>query len=189
MQPLAQTPPGVDSPQEQSEARSLLQEGQDQDFQDTDLLLDRVQQVIFGGDTDEGEPNAHVMSILKNAGSIEPVQVLAQAASIVVSRAITGMQPAPDGASAFYVLSEAIGDLATIAAQQGIFDYREEEMEAALPIAAEELNLNMGGKTFPQEEMKADASVIEGASQDWQFNRDLAMMAEEAGEPVPAGGA
>ena len=190
MPPLAETPPpvGEPPPDDTAEARGLMQDADENDFQDTDMLLDRAREVMFGGSTQEGEASGSIVKMLQNAASVEPVMVLAQTAAVVVNRAITGMQPPPDGASAFYVLTETIGDLATIAANEGIFDYRQEEIEAALPKAADDLNMQTRGKTFPQSEMAAEADVIKGASNDLQFNNDLAMIAAEAGETMPTGG-
>ena len=160
----------------------------EEDYADTDDLLDRVRQVIFGGNTPEGDANGPIVKMLQTAATTNPVMALAQAAAAVVQRALSGMQSAPDGGSSFYVLKEVVGDLATVAGQEGIFDYRQEEIDAAMPMAAESLQQMGGGKLFPQAELDSDYEMLQGASQDWKFNKDIAEIAEMAGEPVPAGG-
>ena len=130
-----------------------------------------------------------VVKMLQNAASVEPVMVLAQTAAVVVNRAITGMQPPPDGASAFYVLTEAIGDLATVAANEGIFDYRQEERSR--PRCRKQPTISTcrpQARRSRRPEMAAESEVIAGASNDLQFNNDLATLAAEAGETMPTGG-
>ena len=171
-----------------SEEQFLDEEAQAEAQDDAQIeeLQDRADEVIFGGDTPEGEINGPIMDILRRGSQTVPEQAVAQTSAIVVSRAMSEMQPPPSNAAAAFVVTEVAGELATVAADEGLFDLRQEELDAA-GIMAVEVFARQNQQMFPQEETQQDVEVIARGEVDGSMDMDIARMLDLAGEQVPQG--
>lgn len=183
--PLAHAPTGSQppipaagpGPPQGAAPHTGMPDEQDAAQQDAEVqqLMDLAEQIIFGGDTPEGEVNGPIMQLLRSGsetGGSNPSQILGTGAALVISRAVADMPQPPDGSSAFLAMLNVLGELAEVAEAEGLFAFREEEMEDAVMFASQQL-YSMSPELFPQEEMAQDSEVLQRAYDDGSLDRDL----------------
>lgn len=147
---------------------------------EVDQLVDMANQLIFGGDTPEGDINGPVIQALRTGtseGGQNPPEVIGNMGAMLVARAAASMPQPPEGAAAFYALLEVVGQLAEVAEAEGLFDFREEEVEQAVAFGAKNLYA-MVPELFPQEEMAQDAQALQAAYDDGTMDQEFNAMIE-----------
>ena len=77
----------------------------------------------------------------------------------------------------FYAMLEIVGQLAEVAEGEGLFDFREEEVQQAVYYAAQQVYA-MNAELFPQEEMTSDAQVLDAAVADGSFDQEYRNLVE-----------
>lgn len=159
------------------------------DEQQLEQFLDKSFQVIYGGQTPNGQVNPAVADQLRR--NDDPTQALADTAARVASRIVSGAQESNfslDPAVVFSGLMELVGELATIAGTEGIYDYDQGEINAAATRAGESLyGMVQGTGLISQEEMMADAGAIVEASQTGEMDQALTDLERGATGNVGAG--
>ena len=161
--PVEEPPPGPGP----ATAEGSLDEGQLKQF------VSRGFQVIYGGKTQDGELSQEVATLLRKGGN-NPVGALAATAGQVSATVITSAQEANvslDPAVAIAGLMEIVGELGSVAAAEGIYDYDQGEMDAAATQAGEKMYaLAQDTGIFQQEEAMADAEGIMQASESGEMD-------------------
>ena len=165
------------------------------DPQQVDQFLDKCWQIIYGGDSPEGELSSPVMQMLRGGPeggqAHDPVQSLADTAATIAARVVSSATEQKfqlDGAAVFIAMLELIGELATDAGTEGIYDYSQEEIDGAATRAGETLYAQtQESGLWPQEEMYADLEGMMQDSESGAMESEMAAMAPE-GE-VPPGAA
>ena len=121
----------------------------------------------------------------------DPAQALANAAAQVAQKVITSAMDrntSLDPAAAFAGLMELVSELASVAADEGIYDYSQQETDAAAVRAGEALyGLTQELGFFNQEEAMQDAGAIAEASQGGELDQAITAM-EQQGEAPPGAG-
>ncbi len=144
-------------------------------------FLDKSYELIYGGDTAEGEMSSPVSAMLRGGPDGEkasdPVGALADTAATVSSRVIGAALEAQfplDPAAAFMGMQILVGELADNAGKEGLYDYSQEEVNAAGVRAGESLYQQTEGMGFfNQEEMEGDMNQLQSDSQSGQLDRDV----------------
>ena len=147
---------------------------------EVEQLTDMVDQLIFGGDTPEGDINGPVIQMLRSGtteGGQNPPEVIGNLAATLVARAAASMPQPPEGAAAFYALLEVVATLAEVSEGEGLFDFRHEEVEQAVAFGAKNLYA-MVPELFPQEEMAQDAQALQSAYEDGTMDQEFNAMIE-----------
>ena len=141
-------------------------------------------QVIYGGDTEDGELSKPIASMLRRKVN-DPAQSLADTAADVAAKVITSAMDnniSLDPAAAFAGLMELVGELASVATEEGIYDYSQQETDTAAVRAGEVLyGLTQELGFFSQEEAMQDAGAIAEASQSGELDQTITAI-EQSGE-------
>ena len=194
--PSAEGPAGAAPPMAEQQAEV--------DPKQVDQFLEKCWQVIYGGDTPEGQLSSPVMQMLRGGPeggqANDPVQALADTAATIAARVVATAVEQKfqlDGAAVFTAMLELIGELATDAGTEGIYDYAQEEIDGAAARAGETLFAQtQESGLWPQEEMYADVEGMMADSESGTMESEMAAMAPEgeaaAGAPpkgwAPAAG-
>ena len=185
--------------------------GADVDERQLARFSDMAYQLIYGGKTQDGEANPAILKMLRTGqdarqqqgeprqaqGPGGPVDALAHTAAAVGSR-VAEAGGAKDGAVVFMGTMDVLGELASVAATAGLYDYSQEEIDSAAPRAAELLY----GKTaklgiWNQQEIEQEFAGLLEANADGSLERNLAEVAAVAGQqgqqgqgaaPIPPAG-
>ena len=169
--------------------RPATSEG-DVDQAQVEQFTDKSFQVIYGGDTADGELSKPIASMLRKQAN-DPAQALADTAAQVAAKVITSAMDnnvSLDPAAAFAGLMEIVGELASIASAEGIYDYGQEEVNAAGVRAGEALHgLTQEMGFFSQEEAMQDAGAIAEASQSGELDQAITAMEQQAAAPPGTG--
>ena len=177
-------PPGGGAP-----IRPATSEG-DVDQAQVEQFTEKSFQVIYGGDTSDGELSKPIASMLRKQAN-DPAQALADTAAQVASKVITSAMDnnvSLDPAAAFAGLMEIVGELASISSAEGIYDYGQEEVNAAGVRAGEVLyGLTQEMGFFSQEEAMLDAGAIAEASQSGELDQAITAMEQQGAAPPGAG--
>ena len=127
-------------------APPMAEQQGDVDPKQVDQFLEKCWQVIYGGDTPEGQMSSPVLGMLRGGPeggqASDPVQALADTAATIAARVVSSaveQQHQLDGAAVFVSMLELIGELATDAGTEGIYDYSQEEIDGAAARAGETL--------------------------------------------------
>ena len=161
------------------------------DEKQLDSFMDKALQVIYGGKTEDGKVNDAVADMLRRHD--DPTQALADTAARVSSRIHAGAQEANfslDPAVVFAATMQIVEELATMAGEEGIYDYGQDEVNAAATRAGESLYAmteDQGG-VFSQEEAMSDAGDLTKASQSGEMDQAIKQLEGGAGQPAPQGG-
>ena len=170
--------------------------GADVDERQLARFSDMAYQLIYGGKTQDGEANPAILKMLRTGqdarqqqgeprqaqGPGGPVDALAHTAAAVGSR-VAEAGGAKDGAVVFMGTMDVLGELASVAATAGLYDYSQEEIDSAAPRAAELLY----GKTaklgiWNQQEIEQEFAGLLEANADGSLERNLAEVAAVAGQ-------
>ena len=147
-------------------------------------------QAIYGGDTEDGELSQPIASMLRR-NIDDPAQSLADTAAQVAAKVITSAMDSNislDPAAAFAGLMELVGELASVATEEGIYDYSQQETDAAAVRAGEVLyGLTQELGFFSQEEAMQDAGTIAEASQNGELDQAIGAMEQQGAAPPGAG--
>ena len=147
-------------------------------------------EVIYGGDTEDGELSKPIASMLRRKID-DPAQSLANTAAQVATKVITTSMDGNvslDPAAAFAGLMELVGELASVATEEGIYDYSQQETDAAAVRAGEVLyGLTQELGFFSQEEAMQDAGTIAEASQNGELDQAITAMEQPGAAPPGAG--
>ena len=170
--------------------RPATSEG-DVDPAQVEQFIDGGFEVIYGGDTEDGELSQPIASMLRRTID-DPSQSLANAAAQVATKVITTSMDSNvslDPAAAFAGLMELVGELASVATEEGIYDYSQQETDAAAVRAGEVLyGLTQELGFFSQEEAMQDAGVIAEASQSGgELDQAIGAMEQQGAAPPGAG--
>ena len=149
-------------------------------------------EAIYGGDTADGELVNPIASMLRRQPD-NPTQALADTAAQVALKVITSAMDSNvslDPAAAFAGLMEMVGELASVATEEGIYDYSQQETDAAAVRAGESLyGLTEGMGFFSQEEAMQDAGAIAEASKSGGGLDQAITAMEQSGQAAAAPGA
>ena len=183
--PFPQSPePGGGVP-----TRPATSEG-DVDPAQVEEFIENGFQVIYGGDTDDGELSQPIASMLRRKLD-DPSQSLANTAAQVATKVITTSMDGNvslDPAAAFAGLMELVGELASVATEEGIYDYSQQETDAAAVRAGEVLyGLTQELDFFSQEEAMQDAGSIAAASQNGELDQAIGAMEQQGAAPPGTG--
>ena len=154
-----------------------------------ELILDKSYQIVYGGDTKEGDLSSPILDLLRGSGgnANDPIQSLADAAAHVVSKVITSAQAnqiSLDPAAAFAVMMELVGELADVATKESLYDYGQDEVNAAAVRSGETLYaLTKDSGFFKQEEMVGDVYAITQASQSGEMDKAITGMEQSPSGP------
>ena len=170
--------------------------GADVDERQLARFSDMAYQLIYGGKTQDGEANPAILKMLRTGqdarqqqgepqqaqGPGGPVDALAHTAAAVGSR-VAEAGGAKDGAVVFMGTMDVLGELASVAATAGLYDYSQEEIDSAAPRAAELLY----GRTaklgiWNQQEIEQEFAGLLEANADGSLERNLAEVAAVAGQ-------
>ncbi len=167
--------------------------GADVDERQLARFSDMAYRLIYGGKTQDGEANPAILKMLRTGGQQQggprqaqgpggPVDALAHTAAVVGSR-VAESGGVKDGAVAFMGTMDVLGELASVAAAAGLYDYSQEEIDSAAPRAAELLY----GKTaklgiWNQQEIEQEFAGLLEANVDGSLERNLAEIAAVAGQ-------
>ena len=199
--PSNSTAPGSAPPQDPSNTPGAGGEGIDEGL--LEEFMDKAYVIIYGGPTPEGEANDQVVTALRSQPSNDdpggPVETLATTAATLSTRV---SQSAKDesvqigGDVVFAGTMALVGELAGIAEQEGVYEYSQDEIDRAGPMAAEQLGLmsQQGeGGMFDRAEMESDLSEMEADDQSGQLEAELqeaaAMDAADSGGAGAGAGA
>ena len=171
--------------------RPATSEG-DVDQAQVEQFTEKGFEVIYGGDTDDGELSSPIAGMLRRKVD-DPAQSLADTAAQVAAKVITSAMDnnvSLDPAAAFAGLMELVGELASVATKEGIYDYSQQETDAAAVRAGEVLyGLTQELGFFSQEEAMQDAGVIAEASQSGGGLDQAITAMEQQGAAPPGAGA
>ena len=169
---------------------------------------DMAYQLIYGGKTKDGEANPTVVKMLRTGGQPQPgqpqpgqppqagtpetagpggpVDALAYSAAAIGAR-VAEAGAANDGAVVFLGTMDVVGELASVAALEGIYDYSQEEIDAAAPKAAELLySMTANSGLWNQQEIEQEFAGLVEADAAGSLERDLsevAAIARPSGQP------
>ena len=153
-------------------------------------FVQRGYTIIYGGDSPEGQLATPIANMLRRNAS-DPVHALADTAAQVSARVASAavqhnmsLDPAAVLAGTFQLVEE----LASVASAEGIYDYDQNEMNAAATQAAQglaEQTKDLG--IFSPEEMMSDAGWIAQESQSGGLNEAMSEMERASQPPVGAG--
>ena len=120
----------------------------------------------------------------------DPIQSLADSAAHVVAKVIASAQAnqiSLDPAAAFAAMMEIVGELGDIATKESLYDYGQEEINAAAVRSGETLYaLTQDTGFFRQEEMVGDVDAITQAAQSGEMDKAITSM-ENAPQGPPMG--
>ena len=175
-------------------APPMAEQQGDVDPKQVDQFLEKCWQVIYGGDTPEGQMSSPVLGMLRGGPeggqASDPVQALADTAATIAARVVSSaveQQHQLDGAAVFVSMLELIGELATDAGTEGIYDYSQEEIDGAAARAGETLYAQtQESGLWPQEEMSADMEGMIRDSESGAMEKEMAAMASEGEAPPEA---
>ena len=157
-----------------------------------DEFVDKASELIYGGDTPEGEISTPILDMLKGGlgNADQPVDALANTGATISARVIAKAVEQGfnlDPAAAFQGMLEVLGDLATIAGEEEVYDYSQKEVDAAgikagefLYQQTEELGF------FDQQEMSDDMTQMQADSDSGQMEKDLEQI--QSLDPTMGGG-
>ena len=155
------------------------------DEEQVSTLVDAADQVIYGGDTPEGELSSPVAGMLRGSGgnASDPVQSLADTSAHIMSKVIAVMgskNQSLDQAAVWGAMKQVVEELGNAAEHVGLYDYGPEEMNAAMTRSGETLySLTKDTGMWPQEEAVKDAASIAEASQSGEMDEAITMMEKE----------
>ena len=178
--PVEEPPPGPGP----GTSEGSLDEGQLKQF------VSRGFQVIYGGKTQDGDLSQEVATLMRKGGN-NPVAALAATAAQVAATVVTSAQDANvslDPSVAIAGLMEIVGELGSVAAAEGIYDYSQREIDAAATQSGEKMYaLTKDTGIFPQEEAMADAEGIMQASESGEMDTAISQIEhmERAGGGAP----
>ncbi len=194
MSPPAQGSPAAGPPGQPGAQQPTA--GADVDERQLARFSDMAYRLIYGGKTQDGEANPAILKMLRTGqdarqqqgeprqaqGPGGPVDALAHTAAAVGSR-VAEAGGAKDGAVVFMGTMDVLGELASVAAAAGLYDYSQEEIDSAAPRAAELLY----GKTaklgiWNQQEIEQEFAGLLEANADGSLERNLAEVAAVAGQ-------
>ena len=151
----------------------------DIDEQEVAEFLDAGYQVIYGGESPKGELNTTLASMLRRNVD-DPVQGLADAAGQVASRVVTNAvekNVSIGSAEIFAAMMSLVGELASVAGTEGIYDYQQREIDSAAVRAAEFLYAQTKEQNiYPQEEAMMDTGQIVDASRSGEMDQAIGML-------------
>ena len=174
--------------------------GGDIDERQLAQFSDMAYQLIYGGKTPNGEVNAAVVKMLRSGrpqqqqqggpqqgeGPGGPVDALAYSAAAIGAR-VAKAGAARDGAVVFMGTMDVLGELASVAATEGLYDYSQEEINAAAPKAAELLySMTAQLGLWNQQEIESDFVGLLEANASGALDQELAAIAGQPGQGAPA---
>ena len=184
--PPAEQPP-VAPPRHPSTAEGSLDDAQVDDF------VHKGMELIYGGKSPDGQLSDPIAGMLRRQAN-DPTQALAETAAKVASTVISSAMDADvslDPAAAFAGTMELVGELGSVAATEGIYDYDQDEINTAAVRAGEVLHgLTKDIGFFSQEEAMADAGEIVEASQTGEMDDAIRTIEQGGAAPSapPSGG-
>lgn len=156
------------------------------DPQQLDDFEDKAFELIYGGETGDGELAAPISSMLRH-GANDQTQALADTAAQVVGTVITSATESGvslDPAVALAGLSAVVSELANAAEIVGIYDFGQDEIDAAAARAGESLYPMVQDQgVFAQEEAMIDAGDIAQASKTGEMDDAIRRLEGESGVP------
>ena len=184
-------PPSSEPGEGDAPARRPATSEGDVDQAQVEQFIEKGFQAIYGGDTEDGELSAPIAGMLRRKVD-DPAQSLADTAAQVASKVITSAMDSNislDPAAAFAGLMELVGELASVAAEEGIYDYSQQEIDAAAVRSGEVLyGLTKELGFFSQEEAMQDAGAIAEASQGGgELDQAITAMEQQGASPPGAG--
>ena len=178
--------PAPEQPPVPPGAPPLMRGGEQISDEQVEIFLDRAYEVVYGGNTPDGQMNGPVVNMLKtgpDGGEMsDPPGALAKTAALVSTKVAADLESI-DGAAVYAGMMELIGELATNAADEGIYDYSQQEIDAAAMKAGEHLyaqTQSLG--LFPQEEMMRDVQQIKMDNETGVLDQDIAHAQVESQE-------
>ena len=187
--PPGGAPPEVQSGPPPPASRPARSEG-DVDPQQVEMFVEKSFELIYGGKTEDGELNAPIAAMLRRDAN-DPTTALAKTAANIASSVFASAADGNfsiDPAAAFAGMMEVVGELATVAGMEGIYDFGQDEVDAAAVRASEALyamTAEQGGGLVSQEEAMMDAGDIAQSSQSGEL--DEAIRQIQQADSVAAG--
>ena len=164
------------------------------DEKQLEQFVDGGRQAIYGGKTESGELSQGAATLLRK-GANDPVGALAMTAAHIAAAVITSAMDkniSLDPAVALAGLMEIVEELGTAASMEGIYDYDQDEMNAAATQAGEKMYaLTQETGLFPQEEAIMESEGIVKASESGEMDQAISQLEQaerQAGQEPPAGG-
>ena len=180
--------PGPRPSRKPPSAGGEIDEAQLEQFVDSGL------QVIYGGKTSSGELSQEAATLLRK-GANDPVGSLAMTAAQIAATVITSAMDSNislDPAVALAGLMEIVKELGTAASMEGIYDFDQDEMNAAATQAGERMYaLTQETGLFSQEEAMMEADGIVQASESGEMDQAISQLEQaerQGGQAPPAGG-
>ena len=159
------------------------------------MFVEKSFELIYGGKTKDGELSAPISTMLRRDAN-DPAQALANTAAHVASAVFASAHDGNfslDPAAVFAGMMEVIGELASVAGIEGIYDYGQDEVDAAAVKAGEALyamTADQGG-LVSQEEAMMDSGDLAQASQSGELDEALRQIQQASpstgAAPVGAG--
>ena len=158
-------------------------------------FLSKCWEIIYGGKTPDGELSNAVLTMLRNGAggdaadaAADPVKALAETSASVAGKVVSAAtdQEFPlDPAAAFAGTMEVVGELASDAAQEGIYDYSQQEIDNAAVQAGESLYKNTKDSgLWDQQQMNDEVDQMVAASKSGEMDGEVEAIAQ-AGTPAP----
>ena len=158
-----------------------------------DQFVDSAFQLIYGGKTSSGELSKETATLLRK-GANDPVGSLAMTAAQVAAAVITSAMDnniSLDPAVALAGLMELVSELGSVASTEGIYDFDQNEMNAAATQAGEKMYaLTQETGLFPQEEAMMESEGIAQASESGELDTAISQLEQaerQGGQAPPAG--
>ena len=195
IEPAAPTgpPPGQGvAPAGAQTARHPATDDGEVDPQQVETFVAKAFEAIYGGDTEDGQLNSSVAGMLRRSAN-DPTQALADTAAQVSAKVVTSAMDANvslDPAAATLAMFQIVEELANVANSEGIYDYDQNEMNAAAVRSGEVLHGLLAESGFiSQEEAMMDASDLARASQTGELDQAINQLeqAGQGGGPPAAG--
>ena len=176
--------PTAQQPTAQQLGRHPATDGGEVDPQQVDQFLEKAFQTIYGGDTEDGQLSGPVAGMLRKSAN-DPTQALATTAAQIAAKVVTSAMDANvslDPAAAMLGMFEIVGELASVASAEGIYDYGQDELSAAAVRSGEILHGLFQDTGFvSQGEAMTDVSELARASQTGELDQAITQL-EKAGQ-------
>jgi len=162
--------------------------GEDMNQDQLDVFMDVVYQIMYIGDTPDGELSSAVLGMLRQGTSSEiadPVSALADttvSVSSTATRKLSETGSRLDGSVAYAGMVQTLEELADDAIKENLYDYSQEELAAALMKAQQGFYTQVESLgIYPQQEMQQDLSVMQEADASGELDADLDQMMADDG--------
>ena len=174
-------------------------QGNEVDDAQVEQFLSKCWEIIYGGKTPDGELSNAVLTMLRNGAggdaaeaAADPVKALAETSANVAGMVVSAASDQKfqlDPAAAFAGTMEVVGELASDAAEEGIYDYSQQEIDNAAVQAGESLYKNTKDTgLWDQQQMNEEVDQMVEASKSGEMDGEVEAIAQTGGGAPPGAG-